>query len=61
MTFLSLYQSVPYEAYKDPFFAYKDPNFRTQIHLFVPTSSPPFSTSHLIIIPSSLLFSPSFF
>jgi hypothetical protein len=49
ITFLSLYQNNPYEAYKGILFVYKDAFFCTQKYLFVPTSSPPFSPSHLII------------
>jgi hypothetical protein len=39
----------PYEAYKRILFVHKDPFFCTQRYLFIPTSSPPFSPSHLII------------
>jgi hypothetical protein len=59
ITFLSLYQSIPYEAYKGILFLHKDHFFCTQRYLFVPTSSPPFCLSHVIIPSSSPLFSPS--
>jgi hypothetical protein len=49
ITFLSLYQSIPYEAYKGILFVHKDPHFCTQRYSFVPTSSSPFSPIHLII------------
>jgi hypothetical protein len=64
ITILILYQSTPYEAYEayeGILFVHKDPFFCTQRYLFVPTSSLPFSPRHLIIVPSSPLFCPSFF
>jgi hypothetical protein len=57
VTFLSLYQSIPYEAYKGILFVHKDPFLCTQRYLFVPPCSPPFSPSHFIIPPSSPLLS----
>jgi hypothetical protein len=51
ITFLSLYQSIPYEAYKGILLLHKDSFFCTQRYLFIPTSFSLFSPSHLIIPP----------
>jgi hypothetical protein len=46
---LTMYLFIPYEAYKGIKFVHKDPLFCTQRYFLVPTSSPPFSPSPLII------------